>query len=359
MTLDLSASELIALLSPRAVRGVPPAGPLAAIASLREARPGDLSFLGNAKYKPEVAATQASAVLLPADYVGEPAAGQVFLLVDNPSAALATLCARLEARLWPRPAAGVHASAVVDATACIDPTATVGPLCVIEAGAQIGAGVVLHAQVFVGARARIGAESWLMAGAHVATECELGQRVRLHAGVVVGSDGFGYDSSTGRHLKIPQVGQVVIEDDVEIGANTTIDRARFSRTVIGAGTKIDNLVMIGHNVVVGRHCIICAQVGISGSTTLEDYVVLGGQAGVAGHLTIGKGTKADGQTGINSTVAPGSFLKGSPCLPYQLEQRINVLRQRLPDLFRKVDTLAAELAELKRAAPGGLSSGPA
>lgn len=362
MNLDLCAQDLVELLAPREVRGVLPEGPLLAIAGLKEAEARDLSFLGNPKYKVEVAATRAAVVLLPVDFSGEPAAGQAFLLVDNPSAALATLCARIEARLWPKPAAGIHASAVVDPSARVDATASVGPLCVIEAGAEVGAGVVLQAQVFVGAHAKIGSDCWLMAGVHVATECELGQRVKLHAGVVIGSDGFGYDSSSGRHVKIPQVGNVVVGDDVEIGANSTLDRARFSRTSIGAGTKIDNLVMIGHNVIIGRHCIICAQVGISGSTTLEDYVVLGGQAGVAGHLTIGKGTKADGQTGINSTVAPGSFLKGSPCLPYQLEQRINVLRQRLPDLFRRVDAMAAELAELKRSASAGASevnSGPA
>lgn len=346
MTLAFSAAELVSLLAPRATRGATTAT-IRNIAALKDARPGDLSFLGNPKYKPEVAATRASVVLLPADFEGEPTADQLWLLVENPSAALATLCARLEAALWPRPAAGVHPSAIVDPSAKIDPTATVGPLCVIEAGATIGPRTVLHAQVFIGRAARVGAECWFMSGVHLATETLVGDRVRLHAGVVLGSDGFGYESSTGKHVKIPQIGQVVIDDDVEIGANTTIDRARFSRTSVGRGTKIDNLVMIGHNVVVGRHCIICAQVGISGSTTLEDYVVLGGQAGVAGHLTIGKGAKADGQTGINTTLAPGTFWKGSPCLPYQLEQRINVLRQRLPDLFRKVDTLAAELAELK------------
>ncbi len=350
MTLAFSAAELIALLAPRATRGAT-AATITQVAALKDARPGDLSFLGNPKYKPEVATTRASVVLLPADFAGEPAADQLFLLVENPSAALATLCARIEASLWPRPAAGIHPSAVVAADASIDPTATIGPLCVVESGARVGAFTVLHAQVFIGREARVGAGCWFMSGVHVATECVVGDRVRLHAGVVLGADGFGYESSTGRHVKIPQIGQVVIDDDVEIGANTTIDRARFSRTHIGAGTKIDNLVMIGHNVTVGRHCILCAQVGISGSSTLEDYVVLGGQAGVAGHLTIGKGAKTDGQTGINTDLAPGTFWKGSPCLPYQLEQRINVLRQRLPDLFRKVDSLAAELAELKKHLP--------
>jgi len=349
MTLAFSAADLIALLAPRATRGATTAT-IANIAALKDAQPGDLSFLGNPKYKPEVAATLASVVLLPADFEGEPATpNQLWLLVDNPSAALAALCARIEAALWPRPTAGIHPSAVVDPSATIDPTATVGPLCVIEAGATVGPRTVLQAQVFLGRAARVGSDCWFMAGVHLATETLVGERVKLHPGVVLGSDGFGYESSSGQHLKIPQVGQVIIADDVEIGANTTIDRARFNRTSVGQGTKIDNLVMIGHNVVIGRHCLICAQVGISGSATLEDYVILGGQAGIAGHLTVGKGTRVDGQTGVNSSVPPNTFWKGSPCLPYQLEQRINVLRQRLPDLFRKVDTLTAELAELKKA----------
>ena len=346
MTIAFSAADLVALLSPRSTRGATTAT-IRNIAALKDAQPGDLSFLGNPKYKPEVSATKASVVLLPADFEGEPPAEQIWLLVENPSAALASLCARLEAGLWPRPAAGIHPSAIVARSARVDPSATIGPLCVIEDDAMVGPRTVLHAQVFLGRAASIGADCWLMPGAHVATECVVGDRVRLHAGVVVGADGFGYEFQAGRHVKVPQVGMVEIQDDVEIGANSTFDRARFSRTVIGQGTKIDNLVQIAHNVVVGRHCIICAQVGISGSTTLEDYVILGGQAGVAGHLRIGKGAKADGQTGINSTLEPGVFVKGSPCLPYQLEQRINVLRQRLPELFRKVDSLSAELAELK------------
>lgn len=347
MTFAFSPAELVALLRPRHTRGATTAT-IRQIAALKDAQGGDLSFLGNPKYRPEVAGTRASVVLLPIDYAGDPGPDQLFVLVENPSAALATLCSRLESALWPRPAVGIHPSAVVDPSAQVDPTATVGPLCVVEAGAQIGAHSVLQAQAFIGRAARVGAACWFMPGAHVAAECIVGDRVRLHSGVVVGADGFGYDFSGGRHVKVPQVGQVVIEDDVEIGANTTLDRARFSRTLVGQGTKIDNLVQIGHNVMIGRHCILCAQVGISGSTTLEDYVVLGGQAGIAGHLRLGKGAKTDGQTGVNRDLEPGVFAKGSPCLPYQLEQRINVLRQRLPDLFRKVETMRAELDELKQ-----------
>ncbi len=309
------------------------------IAALKAAAPGDLSFLGNPKYKPEVAQSQASVVLVPLDYVGEPRPDQLFVLVENPSVALAQVCARIEQSLWPKPTAGVHPSASVAAGAIIPATATVGPLCVVEAGVRLGERVHLQAQVFVGRGAVLGDDCWLMPGSIVAAECTLGERVRLQPGAVVGSDGFGYEFNQGRHEKVPQIGTVVIGADVEIGANSTLDRARFSRTVVGEGTKIDNLVQVGHNVVIGRHCLVCAQAGISGSTTIEDFVIVGGQAGLAGHITIGRGAKIDGQTGVNADLAAGSFVKGSPCLPYQLEQRINVLRRKIPDLFKRVDAL--------------------
>jgi UDP-3-O-[3-hydroxymyristoyl] glucosamine N-acyltransferase len=348
MDFSFTVAEVADLVQARATRGTT-TETIRGLASLGTAHAGDLSFLGNPKYKPEVAATAASVVLLPADFVGEPKPGQVFLLVDKPSVALARLCARIERLLWPVPAPGVHPSAIIAPGARIAATATVGPLCVIESGARIGERTHVQAQAFVGRNAQLGEDCWLMPGVMIAAECVVKNRVRLHAGVVVGSDGFGYEFVAGRHEKVPQVGRVVIEDDVEIGANSTLDRARFSQTVIGAGTKIDNLVQIAHNVVVGRHCLICAQAGISGSTTVEDYVVVGGQAGLAGHLTVGKGSKIDGQTGVNSDLAPGSFVKGSPCLPYTLEQRVNVLRKRLPELFKRVDELEA-LAEKPSAA---------
>jgi UDP-3-O-[3-hydroxymyristoyl] glucosamine N-acyltransferase len=313
--------------------------PIRDIASLTSARAGDLSFLGNTKYKPQVAESAATALLLPLDYAGEPKADQVFLYVDNPSVALAKVCARIEAALWPKPAAGVHPSAVVAPTAKIAASAHVGPLCVIEDEAQVGAGSVLQASVFVGRGARVGDGCFLMPHAVVAASCSLGNRVRLQPGVVVGSDGFGYEVVKGRHEKLPQIGVVVIEDDVEIGANSTLDRARFSRTVVGEGTKIDNLVQVAHNVVIGKHCILCAQVGISGSTTLGDYVILGGQAGVGGHITLGKGTKIGGQTGIAHDTEPNSYLNGTPAIPYMLERRLQILHQRLPDLFKRVDAL--------------------
>ncbi|HWA28684.1 MAG TPA: UDP-3-O-(3-hydroxymyristoyl)glucosamine N-acyltransferase [Lacunisphaera sp.] len=309
------------------------------LASLNAARPGDLSFLGNAKYKAQVPGCAATAILVPLDYTGEPAADQVLIFVENPSVALARVCARIEQSLWPKPTPGIHPSAVVAASAQVDPSAHVGPLCVVEDGVRVGAGAVLHASVFVGRDASIGPGCWVMPGCVIATTCLLGARVRLQPGVVVGADGFGYEFVAGRHEKVPQVGTVVIGDDVEIGANSALDRARFSRTVVGEGTKIDNLVQIAHNVVIGRHCILCSQVGISGSTTLEDYVILGGQAGVGGHITIGKGAKGGGQVGISTDIPAGAYVNGTPAIPYMLERRIAVLQQKLPDLFKRVEAL--------------------
>jgi UDP-3-O-[3-hydroxymyristoyl] glucosamine N-acyltransferase len=338
MQVQFSAAEITAITQPSSSRGETQES-IRGLAALGDAKAGDLSFLGNARYKTQVATSQASLLLLPKDFVGEPLPNQLWLLVDNPSVALARVCARIEQSLWPKPPAGIHPSAVVASDARIDSSATVGPLCIVESGVVIGARTHLQAQVFVGRGAQIGDDCWCMPGVVVATECVLENRVRLQPGVIIGSDGFGYEFTQGRHEKIPQVGQVVIGDDVEVGANSTIDRARFSRTNIGEGTKIDNLVQVAHNVVIGKHCLLCAQVGIAGSTTLGDYVVLGGQAGVGGHVTLGKGVKAGGGAGISTDLAAGSFVNGNPAIPYLLERRIAILQQRLPDLFKRVAAL--------------------
>lgn len=337
-----SSEEIIAIVVPQRTAGST-SEKIRDIASLSSAGPGDLSFLGNAKYKSQVAATKASIVLLPTDLVGEPGPNQLFLYVQKPSVALALICARIEQQLWPRPAPGIHPTAWIAPGAVVDPTATVGPLCVVEEDSVVGANSHLQASVFLGRNARVGADCWVMPGCVIGAECSLGNRVRLQPGVVVGSDGFGYETVKGRHEKVPQVGSVVIEDDVEIGANSTLDRARFSRTVIGEGTKIDNLVQIGHNVILGKHCILCAQVGIAGSTTVEDYVVMGGQAGIGGHITVTKGTKVGGQTGLAYDTEPGSYLNGTPAIPYMLERRLQVLHQRLPDLFKRVEFLEQKI----------------
>ena len=323
-------------------------GPIKGVAALAEAASGDLSFLGNAKYADAVATSKAGVILVPVAFAGKPTAGQAFLRVDNPSYALALLCGVLEARLWPRPPAGVHASAVVAATARIDASAHVGPLCVISDGAVVAAGAVLEARCHVGSRASIGPDCWLKPGVVVGDYCVLGARCRIQSGAVIGSDGFGYEPVNGEIQRIPQIGNVVLEDDVEVGANSTLDRARFSQTVVGRGTKIDNLVQIAHNVRIGRQCLITAQVGIAGSTTLGDHCVLGGQSGVAGHLTLGDRVKLGAQTGLFEDVPADGFMNGTPAVPFGLERRLVVLSRRLPDLFKKVDSLTASLDSAKR-----------
>lgn len=350
MQLAFTPAEIVALVQPVESRGAT-RETVRGIASLSLAEAGDLSFLGNAKYRAEVAATRASVVLLPPDYPGQPAPNQLFLLVANPSVGLAQLCARVERSLWPQPAPGIHPSAVVDPAAVVAPSATIGPLCVVEAGALIGPRTYLQGQVWVGRAAHVGEDCWLMPGARVTAECVIKNRVRLQSGVVIGSDGFGYEFVAGRHEKIPQVGNVVLHDDVEVGAGSTIDRARFSSTVVGEGTKIDNLVQIAHNVIIGKHCIVCAQTGISGSTTLEDYVVLGGQVGIVGHITVGKGARVGAKSGINESLPAGAYVRGNPARPFMLEQRLTILRQRLPELFQRVRALET-VAGLKAGSAG-------
>jgi UDP-3-O-[3-hydroxymyristoyl] glucosamine N-acyltransferase len=346
MKVSFTQGEIAAIVEPARTEGLTNEV-IRGIASLGSAEPGDISFLGNPKYKTLVARTRATIVLLPLDYSGAPGSGQVYLFVANPSASLARLCSRLEQELWPKPSPGIHPSAVIAADARVAATATVGPLCVVESGARIGERAHLQSGVFVGHGTQVGDDSWLMPGVVVQAECTIGKRVRLHPGVIIGSDGFGYEFVEGRHAKVPQVGTVVIGDDVEIGANTTVDRSRFERTSVGEGTKIDNLVQVGHNVVIGKHCMICALVGIAGSVTLGDYVVVGGQCGLAGHLTVGSGAMIAAKSGVKDDIPPKTSVWGSPSLPLLLEQKIIILRNRLPDLFKRVDALEKQAAAAK------------
>ncbi len=342
MPIAFSLTQVLEIVNASAVKGSTTAQ-LHGIAPLEAAGPGEITFLGNSRYRPLVSTSKASVLLLPEDYLGEPQPEQVFLFLPNPSLGLSRASKLFEGALSPKPSPGIHPSAVIAPDAQIASSATVGPLCVLEQGAVIGERCHLEARVFVGSKASLGEDCILMPGVSVGHRCILGKRVRLQPGVVIGGDGFGYEFVNGRHEKVPQIGIVVIEDDVEIGANSAIDRARFNRTVIGQGTKIDNLVQVGHNVIIGRHCILCALVGISGSTTIEDYVVIAGQAGVAGHLTIGKGSKIGGQAAITASLPPGSYVIGTPFLPFQQDRRINVIRKRLPDMYKRLQALEDKL----------------
>jgi UDP-3-O-[3-hydroxymyristoyl] glucosamine N-acyltransferase len=320
-------------------------GDVVGIASLSEATAGDLSFLGNSKYRDTVQSSQASVLLLPLDYTEAPRPGQLHIKLENPSYALALICRDIEKRLQPIPAPGVHPTAFVEEDAVVSASASIGPFCYIGKGAVVGASV-LEAHVSIGKFATVGDESHLFARVVVADYCEVGPRNRLHPGCVIGSDGYGYEFRDGAHQRVPQIGNVVTEADVDVGSNTTIDRARFGSTIIGSGTKVDNQVQIAHNVRIGKHCLVIAQVGISGSTILGDGVVLAGQVGVAGHLTIGSGAIVAGGTGVSRSLEPKEKVRGPTAEPIMLYNRVAVLQRRLPDLFKRFDKLEKSIESL-------------
>lgn len=293
---------------------------VSAIAPLDLAGDGDLTFLDNKRYLRDLAITKATACLVAEEHVGAVPAGVAGIVVAEPYRALALVLARLYPKavrpdgVWGDEAGHIAATAHVHPSAELEPGVTVEPGAVIGARAKIGTGTVIAANAVIGHDVTIGRNCSI--GAHCSViHTVIGNRVILHAGVSTGQDGFGFAMGPKGHLKVPQIGRVVIQDDVEIGANTTIDRGANRDTVIGEGTKIDNLVQIAHNVVVGRHCVIVSQVGISGSTVLEDFVVLAGQAGLTGHLRIGMGAQIGAQAGVMDNVPAGARLGGSPARP--------------------------------------------
>ena len=285
----------------------------AGIAPLQAARDDQVSFLDNRKYAASLAATRAGAVIVHPSMADKVPAGTVRILSTEPYLAWARVAALFYPQAPTRP--GIHPTALIGDGAVIDPSAEIGPFAVIKAGARIGPRCRIAAHVVIGAAVEIGRDCRI--GAHVSvSHALLGDRVMVYPGARIGQAGFGFAiSADDGFVSVPQLGLVRIEDDVEIGANTTIDRGSMQDTVIGAGSRLDNLVMIGHNVRLGRACVIVAQVGISGSTTLGDHVMAGGQSGMAGHLTIGAGARIGAQAGLMADVAAGLEVAGSPAQP--------------------------------------------
>ena len=282
------------------------------VAPLDAAGPDDLSFLDNSRYLPAFRATRAGACLVAAKFTRQAPAGIALLVSGRPYRSYALAAQAFYPPQPPQP--GVHPRALVDATARLGPGCEIGPGAVIEAGAEIGARCRIGANSVVGANVIVGHDCLI--GVHVSlSHCRIGDRVTLHPGVRIGQDGFGFAPDPSGHLKLPQLGRVLIGDDCDIGANTTIDRGAGPDTVIGNGTWIDNLVQIGHNVQIGRGCIIVAQAGIAGSARLGDFVAVGGQAGVGGHLTIGAGAQISAQAGVIMDLRPGDKVGGSPAVP--------------------------------------------
>ncbi len=293
---------------------------VAGVAPIETAGDSDLAFLDNQKYAHHLASTKAVACLVHPRFVSRVPADVVALETAEPYRAYAIALAKLypagfrlegaygEATLV-SPAATIHPSAVLEPGVAVEPGAVIG------ARAEIGQGTVVGANAVIGHDVRIGRNCYIGANSAVLHSL-IGNRVILHPGARLGQDGFGFAMSAKGHLKVPQIGRVVIQDDVEIGANSTVDRGSSRDTIVGEGTKIDNLVQIGHNVVIGRHCIVVSQAGISGSTTLGDFVVVAGQAGLIGHLKIGSGAQIGAQAGVDADVPAGARIVGSPAKPF-------------------------------------------
>ena len=311
---------------------------LSGFAPAGSAKKGDLTFAENEVYFQRAEQSAAAAILVDGDFRSTSKA-----LIQVPNARIGF--AKAMAVFFPEQkfAPGVHPSAVVEASAKIDPSAHIGPLCYVGNNARIGAGVVLQGQDYVGDECEIGDECYLHPTVTLYPGTQVGRRVRIHAGTIVGSDGFGYVFDSGIHRKVPQVGNVILHDDVEIGSNVTIDRGALGPTVIGKGTKIDNLVQIAHNVAIGEHTLVVAQAGIAGSTRLGNYVTIAGQVGLAGHLKIGNRVTVTAQSGVMHDIPDGQKWFGSPAMPDRKMKRQVLAMQQLPELLRRVAELEKRL----------------
>lgn len=307
------------------------------IAPLDRAKTDDLSFLASPKYTRLLSESNAGIVLVTPDLSSSPGPARARIVVAKPHDALLSLIPRFYRSPSREP--GVHRTAVIGRNAEIGDNVSVGAYAVVEDGASIGDGTSIGSHAVVGSGVRIGKDSQLYPSVTVYSGTDIGNRVIVHAGARLGSDGFGYVFREGRHEKIPHVGRCIIEDDVEIGANTTIDRGSIDDTVIGAGTKIDNLVHIAHNCRIGRLCLIMAQVGMAGSTRVEDGCILAGQVGISGHHTIGKGATLAAQAGVFGDIPPGETWSGYPARPHKESLRAQAALFRLAPLLRKIEQL--------------------
>ncbi len=310
--MEITVSELAALVGGQLASGADGSARISGAAAVAEALPGEVTFFGNPRYLPQLRASRATVALVPLAFAEEVPA--ICIRCENPTLAFS----KAVEKFAPPPVRfppGVHPTAVIGPRVQLGAGVSIQPHAVIEEGASIGAGTVIGAHGYIGHEAQIGGECLIHPRVTIGSRCKVGNRVILHSGVVLGSDGFGFQFQDGRLVKIPQTGIVQVDDDVEIGANSTVDRARFGRTWIGEGTKIDNLVQLGHNVVIGKYCILCALTGVSGSTKLGNYVTLAGQVGTVGHVEIGDGVTVGAQSGVNKTLPAKQIYMGTPAVP--------------------------------------------
>ena len=313
------------------------------VAPLDRGEPHHLTFLASARYAPLLAQRELGVVLVTPELAASPGRVRARVIVAKPHDAMLALLPKLHPPAAHVP--GIHPTAVLGRGVTLGERVAIGPYVVVGDGASIGAGTQLDAHVVVGAGVPVGGECHLYPGVTLYPGTVIGDRVRLHAGARLGSDGFGYVFRNGAHEKIPHVGRCIVESDVEIGANTTVDRGSVDDTVIGAGTRIDNLVHIAHNVRIGRLCLIMAQVGIAGSVRVEDGVVLAGQAGISGHHTIGAGARLAAQAGVFGDIPAGETWSGYPARPHKEALRAQAAMFRLPALIRGLERLLSDRAK--------------
>lgn len=317
--------------------------PLTGFAAAAEATAGHLTFAEKEAYFQAAASSGASAILVPP---GLTATTKTLIQVPDARVAMA----RLLPHFFPEQAfaAGIHPSASISSSAQIDPSAHIGPHCIVEDGVTVGARSVLMGGNHLGTGTTVGEDVRLFPQVTLYSRTVVGSRVRIHAGTTIGSDGYGYVFDQGRHRKVPQVGNVVIHDDVEIGANASIDRGALGSTIIGKGTKIDNLVHVAHNVEIGQHCLIMGQAGFAGSTHLGDYTVIASQSGIAGHLKLGRQSTVGAKSGVMRDIPDGGTVLGIPAAPDKQAKRQWIAIQQLPDLIRKVKELEKQIKDLSK-----------
>jgi len=314
------------------------------ISGIKEARKGDITFLANPKYSFLMETTNASAIITARDVTCE---DKSIIQTDNPSLAF-TKVVELVAPNGVRHPEGIHSTAVISESACLGKNVVIGPYTIVEDNVTIGDNSIIYGGCSIGHHSVIGEDALIYPHVAIRERTEIGNRVIIHCGAVIGSDGFGFATVKGVQKKIPQIGTVQLEDDVEIGANVTIDRARFDKTIIGKGTKIDNLVQIAHNVVIGENCTIVAQAGISGSTTLGKGVIMAGQSGIVGHITVGDGAIIAAQAGVTKAIPAGGMVSGYPAKPHDTSKRVNACVQRLPSMYKRIKELEEKIEHLEK-----------
>jgi len=318
------------------------------LAKIEEGTEGSLCFLSNPKYESYLYTTKASVVIVSKNFSPAQPVHCTLIKVKDPYSAFSRLLEKYNEAINQQPSiTGIADPCVVHPSAKIGENVYLGPFCIVEEGVEIGDNTRVYGQVYIGAYSKIGRDTIINAGVKIYNRCEIANRVTIHSNAVIGSDGFGFaPQPDGTYNKIAQIGNVVIEDDVEIGANTTIDRATMGSTFIRKGAKLDNLIQIAHNVDVGAHAVVAAQTGISGSTKLGENSVIGGQVGIAGHLVLAKGTQIGAQAGINFNTEENRQWHGSPAQPLKEWMRSTVIFKKLPEVDKRVRELEAKVAEL-------------